>query len=278
MRGLLHKYSRAKFRIHSNKEKCLLLNYFTKAAGPDSEEESTKPTKLQSLYYRTVRSPLYFVSFVFCSGLSVAIASSEFLIFKNLSLEPVFKALAGKMDYPLYFVGASDAGGVLGAVLLRDQRDIQDAVRAGARGLLRALRQTHRRRLAALLHHVGAPHRSNMGRFTLPACFNYLQILGESKSSLTAFIGKLNLIPVFGEGFPNLFPIIFGLVLVCKLLNLHGKALHLMGLIEEKRPGASKWKELVTEGRKAIYRQQFLTKCHGSMKDDSTEDARNNSV
>lgn len=118
-----------------------------------------------------------------------------------------------------------------------------------------------------------------MGRFTLPACFNYLQILGESKSSLTSFIGKLNLIPVFGEGFPNLFPVLFGAVLVTKLLNLHGKVLHLMGLIEEKRPGESRWKELVTEGRKAIYKQQFLTKSGpGSAKDDSTEDARNNSV
>lgn len=158
VRGLVHKYSRATFRIQRNKEKCLLLNYFTRAAGPDSEEESTKPTRLQAVYYRSVRGPAYCAAFVVCSLLSLAIVSSECLIFKNKSLEPVFRSVAGKMDYALYFVRRAHAGGLLGALLLHHQCDLQDALRPRARRLLRPLRQSHRRRLAALLHHVASAH------------------------------------------------------------------------------------------------------------------------
>jgi hypothetical protein len=101
---------------------------------------------------------------------------------------------------------------------------------------------------------------TNMGRFTLPVCFNYLQVLGETKSSLTAFIGKLNLIPVLGEGFPKFFTCLFAVVLLFKLLNLHGRILGLMGLGYQKKSGSQKWTELVTEGKKIAYKQIFLVR------------------
>jgi len=100
----------------------------------------------------------------------------------------------------------------------------------------------------------------NMGRFTLPVCFNYLQILGESKSSLTAFIGKLNLIPVLGEGFPKVFSTLFGIILLFKILNIHGRILALMGLGHTKKADSQKWAELVAEGRKIAYKQSFLVR------------------
>lgn len=129
-----------------------------------------------------------------------------------------------------------------------------------------------------------------MGRFTLPLCYNYLQILGESKSSLTSFIGKLNLLPVLGNGFPKIFPSIFGVLLVCKILNIHGKILSMLGLVEEKKPSSTKWNEMVQEGRKVIYKQTFLTKVssksnktNGNSSTSETEDSmdydgRNNSI
>ena len=97
-----------------------------------------------------------------------------------------------------------------------------------------------------------------MGRFTLPLCYNFLQILGEENSSLTSFIGKLNLLPVLGSGFPKLFPEIFALILIGKLLNFHGKILGWLGLIAEQSTSAGKWKHYELDGKKIIYKEKLL--------------------
>lgn len=101
-----------------------------------------------------------------------------------------------------------------------------------------------------------------MGRFMLPACYNYLQILGEEKSALTEFVGKLNLLPILGEGFPKAFPVIFAVILLVKLLNWHQRILGWLGLIEQTAYNSPKWTELVLEGRKVIYKHTFLVLSH----------------
>lgn len=99
-----------------------------------------------------------------------------------------------------------------------------------------------------------------MGRFALPVCFNFLQMLGEEKTSLTAFMGKPDLIPILGDTkFPLIFPSLFCLVLLSKFFNLHSRLLALMGLAEDKQYALeASAKELASAGRNLIYKQMFL--------------------
>lgn len=75
---------------------------------------------------------------------------------------------------------------------------------------------------------------------------------------MTSFIGKLNLLPVLGSGFLKLFPVIFALILIGKLLNFHGKILGWLGLITEQSTSASKWKDYELDGKKIIYKEKLL--------------------
>lgn len=97
-----------------------------------------------------------------------------------------------------------------------------------------------------------------MGRFTLPLCYNYLQFMGEQSSSLTAFVGKLNLLPVLGTFYIKLFPIVFAVILLGKLMNFHRKLLSTLGMIAEQTSSGSKWKAYELEGQKIIYKEKLL--------------------
>lgn len=97
-----------------------------------------------------------------------------------------------------------------------------------------------------------------MGRFTLPLCYNYLQFMGEANSSLTAFVGKLNLLPVLGSFYIKLFPIVFAVILLSKLLNFHRKLLSYVGLVAEQSSSSSQWKAFELEGQKIIYKEKLL--------------------
>lgn len=100
-----------------------------------------------------------------------------------------------------------------------------------------------------------------MGRFTLPLCYNFLQVLSEEHSSLTVFVGKLNLLPILGNAYTKIFPSVFGLILVCKLLNVHGRFLAWSGFIPEQS-GGNKWKSFEIEGKKIIYKEKLLVLSH----------------
>lgn len=109
---------------------------------------------------------------------------------------------------------------------------------------------------------------TNLGRFTLPLCYNFLQVLGEEHSSLTAFLGKLNLLPVLGDSYAKLFPAVFAALLLFKLFNLHGRLLGWAGLIPEHAGGA-KWKAFEAEGRKIVFEQSLLVGRTGEKRSQS---------
>ena len=81
---------------------------------------------------------------------------------------------------------------------------------------------------------------------------------GESKSSLTTFMGKLNLLPILGFDIPRLFPILFAVILLSKLLNMHGKVLSWLGMAPESDFKGDKWKDNVQTGRKIIYKSALM--------------------
>lgn len=100
---------------------------------------------------------------------------------------------------------------------------------------------------------------TNMGRFTLPMCFYYLQILGESKSALTEFMGRVDVIPFLGNNFPKIFAGCFAVVLLCKLLNIHGRLLRSIGITEDLNVQTDQLQDIIIAGRKLIYDNGLTT-------------------
>ncbi len=94
---------------------------------------------------------------------------------------------------------------------------------------------------------------TNMGRFTLPMCFYYLQMLGESKSALTEFMGRVDVIPFLGDNFPKIFAGIFAVMLLCKLLNIHNKLLRAIGVTDDLNYQTDQVQDTIMAGRKLIY-------------------------
>ena len=77
---------------------------------------------------------------------------------------------------------------------------------------------------------------------------------------MTTFMGKLNLLPILGFDIPRLFPVLFALVLLSKILNMHGKVLSWLGMAQEINFKGEKWKESVQAGRKIIYKTALMVK------------------
>lgn len=105
IRGLLQEYNRANYNIATYKDRCHLLNHYTRQTGPDGEEEDyKKPNLFERIYYGKLRGAFNLVFFATCTFLSLFIIFGEFLIFKGASIESLFKSTIDKLNYTAYFV------------------------------------------------------------------------------------------------------------------------------------------------------------------------------
>ena len=70
-------------------------------------------------------------------------------------------------------------------------------------------------------------------------------------------MGKLDLLPVLGKGFPKIFPIFFALLLLLKAFNVYEKALRCIGVLEGHKQSAG-YQEALAEGKKIVFRERML--------------------
>lgn len=105
IRGLVQKYTRGQFRIEYCRDKCTLIDYFTRSSHIDVEDkQGERPSRYNMIYYNHLRKPLYI--FLFCASvvLSVLVVFGEVLIFRGLSVETYFKKYLGQLNYWVYIV------------------------------------------------------------------------------------------------------------------------------------------------------------------------------
>jgi len=71
-------------------------------------------------------------------------------------------------------------------------------------------------------------------------------------------IGKLNLVPLFGDSFPKVFPILLILFIIIETFDLYGKFLSLIGLQTKNYDNVPDDKSLeIIEGKKIIMKAKL---------------------
>merc|ERR1719333_1937183 len=70
----------------------------------------------------------------------------------------------------------------------------------------------------------------------------------------------MNVVPVLGQSFNEVFPILVGFLCLCNLLNVYSRLVQLCGLnaleFEWSPPASSDASDLLTEGRRLIERER----------------------
>jgi hypothetical protein len=91
-----------------------------------------------------------------------------------------------------------------------------------------------------------------------PLCFHVLSVLTLDDSDYMTVMGNVKLVPVFGETFPRIFPVVLLVFLLLKAFEVYDKVLRLFGLGEDfgdqqlsRIEEVERGKQVVLEGIKA---------------------------
>ena len=71
---------------------------------------------------------------------------------------------------------------------------------------------------------------SNGSRVSTPLCYNFLQIIGGQKSAFSKVMGEAEIVPVFGQTFAYLFPILLILLIIINLFDVYTMIARMLGL------------------------------------------------
>lgn len=98
----------------------------------------------------------------------------------------------------------------------------------------------------------------NISRMIFPMCFNILQILQLDESGFRKIMGRTDNIPLFGESFMRLAPIILFILIFLKYFDIYSKVMLYLGIqdydlnnINENREAIEEGKVIITEKIKA---------------------------
>ena len=98
----------------------------------------------------------------------------------------------------------------------------------------------------------------NFARVCNSICFNFLGMQNITDSNFNRVIGKLNLVPQFGNSFPKVFPILLIVIVVIQLFDIYGKLLNLMGFKNSTNCDISDDKSHeILEGKKIIMKAKL---------------------
>jgi len=101
---------------------------------------------------------------------------------------------------------------------------------------------------------------SILARLSAPLCYHFLLLIRVKDTEFQEMMGQMNVVPVLGESFNELFPIVVGFLCLCNLLNVYSRLVQLCGLdaLEfEWVPSTSvDSSDLQAEGRRLVERER----------------------
>ena len=92
----------------------------------------------------------------------------------------------------------------------------------------------------------------NISRMTAPACFNIFQILRLRESNFRVIMGATDSIPLFGDSFMKIAPLLLVILLLFKYFNIYSKVLIFIGIKEYDFNDLKDNLEAVEEGRAIV--------------------------
>jgi len=102
---------------------------------------------------------------------------------------------------------------------------------------------------------------SILARLAAPLCYHFLLLVRVRGTAFQAMMGQMNVVPVLGRSFNELFPCIVGFLCLCNLLNVYSRFVQLCGLDSlefELAPSANTPapEDVLAEGRRLIERER----------------------
>lgn len=102
---------------------------------------------------------------------------------------------------------------------------------------------------------------SILARLAAPLCYHFLLLVQVDGTAFQKMMGQMNVVPVLGKDFNQIFPCIVGFLCICNLLNVYSRLVQLCGLdaLEfEWAPTDTTGEagDLLTEGRRLVERER----------------------
>mmetsp|Transcript_100730 Transcript_100730/g.285507 ORF Transcript_100730/g.285507 Transcript_100730/m.285507 type:complete len:607 (-) Transcript_100730:114-1934(-) len=97
---------------------------------------------------------------------------------------------------------------------------------------------------------------SIFARLAAPLCYHFLFLIRVKGTALQAMMGQMNVVPVLGQSFNEIIPVLTGLLCVCNLLNVYSRIIHFFGLESLEFEGAQNSPADPDEGRGLIERER----------------------
>lgn len=97
---------------------------------------------------------------------------------------------------------------------------------------------------------------SMLARLAAPLCYHFLLLIRVKGTTFQAIMGQMNVVPVVGQSFNEIFPVLVFVLCLCNLLNLYSRLVQLFSLntFEVKFDGAllHDKSETLAEGKRLI--------------------------
>jgi len=99
---------------------------------------------------------------------------------------------------------------------------------------------------------------SILARLAPPIGYHFLLLIQVEGTAFQAMMGQMNVVPVLGQSFNQLLPVLIGILCLCNVFDVHSR-MHMFGLdvleLEWGPPSSSNANDLVTEGQKLVGRE-----------------------
>jgi len=101
---------------------------------------------------------------------------------------------------------------------------------------------------------------SVLARLAAPLCYHFLLLIRVKGTAFQAMMGQMNVVPVLGRSFNEIFPVLVGFLCLCNLLNVYSRLVQLCGLdaleFECAPPTSTDTSDLLAEGRRLVERER----------------------
>jgi len=102
---------------------------------------------------------------------------------------------------------------------------------------------------------------SILARLAAPLCYHFLFLIRVERTAFQEMMGQMNVVPVLGGSFNEVFPVLVGFICLCNLLNVYLPLLQICGLdalVAEWAPlgPAADSGDLLAEGRRLVDRER----------------------
>eukprot|EP00404_Azadinium_spinosum_P058038 CAMPEP_0180735102 /NCGR_PEP_ID=MMETSP1038_2-20121128/23053_1 /TAXON_ID=632150 /ORGANISM="Azadinium spinosum, Strain 3D9" /LENGTH=616 /DNA_ID=CAMNT_0022768065 /DNA_START=35 /DNA_END=1882 /DNA_ORIENTATION=- len=95
-------------------------------------------------------------------------------------------------------------------------------------------------------------------RLAPPLCYHFLLLIRVQGTTFQAFMGQMNVVPVLGDSFNEIFPCLIAVLCCCNFLNLYSRLVQCLslGVIEFELSAGAEGADPLVEGRQLIERER----------------------